>query len=290
MGRGGEHTSTALRVGGAALAGVLLGWLGLAGAGAAAAAASPTNTYSLRASIKPLRSGTPARPRPVSIRLRWAIGTSPPGQRPAEVNRYAITYEGIQANPRRFPSCPESRLAQPDATVYSCPAASRIGSGYLIFELGAPEYTIPPFIPTCSSSVAVFNGGRRGLTLFVYQGHPRPGQPTECTIPGGHAAVHVRVEQTGRGLRELFTLPRSLLHPAPGLEAAVTEGALALAVKQRTLGRGAGGRGTGGQGARRRVGLFESYLCPRFHRRRVAVTFTREDGVSRTAAAFVRCR
>jgi hypothetical protein len=160
-----------------------------------------------------------------------------------------------------------------------------IGSGFLIFELGATGFSNAGYSPTCTSSLALFNGGHHDLTLFVYEGRPGPSQPTECAIPGGHAAIDVKIRRSGRGIREIFSMPPKLLHPARGLDTAVIQGVIRVPAKRRLLRRRIGGRII-----QRPVGLFESFFCPRSHQRRVAITFTREDGGVQTSATFVRCR
>lgn len=269
----------------ATIAGVLLSALALIGAGAASAAGSVTNIYRVTASISPVKSGTSADPRPVSSRLEWDVGTAQGSLRPGEVSRYLISYQGLDENTTLFPRCSASRLSAPNSSPYSCPAKSRIGSGFVIFQLGATGFPSAPYSPGCSSSLALFNAGHHHLTLFVYEGRPLANQPAECTIPGRHVAIKVTLHRSGAGLTEAFSFPEVLLHPAPGLDTAVVQAVLNVPAKQRVL-----RQRIAGQPTTRRVGLFESYFCPASHRRRVAMTFTRQDGTRQSASTFVRCR
>ncbi len=264
-----------------ALPSVIAGSALLLGAGAAAAATPVNNTYVVKATIKPLKSGTRSHPRPISSTLEWDVHSQPPGQRPANVSRYSISYQGIDENTTLFKGCSTSTLSAPNATVNSCPRGSRVGSGYLIFAFGATGFTNASYNPMCASSVAVFNGGYHDLTLFVYEGQPAPGQPTQCSIPNNHVAINVKIRHSRRGLTESFSMPVELLHPAPGFDTAVIQGVIGIPVKQRVV--------TNRSGTRRQVGLFESYVCPPRPGRQVAITFTREDGIAHPQATRVPC-
>lgn len=258
---------------------VVVACLGLlSAAGAAWAARTVTNVYTVKAGVRPVKPGTRQHPRPIASNLEWDVASVPAGERPANVSRYAISWQGIQEHTTLFPSCAPSRLATP---VPNCPRGSKIGSGFLILELGATGFSDSGYNPTCSLSLALFNGGHHDLTLFVYEGRPARGEPAECTIPGGHAAIRVNIRRSGRGIREAFRAPPKLMHPAQGLDTAVIKGVIRVPKKQKLVTRG---------GVRRRVGLFDSFFCPRSHQRQVAMTFTREDGGVATSSTFVSCR
>jgi hypothetical protein len=257
----------------------------LGAAGAASAAASVNNTYTIAASVRPLKSGTLLHPKPISTSLEWSVGTAPPGERPANVSWYAISYRGIDENTTLFVGCRPSRLSKARATVNSCPRGSEIGTGFLIFEIGATGFNSASYIPTCTASLVLFNGGHHDLTLFVYEGHPRPDQPAECSIPGRHVAIDVHILHSRRGISETFRVPTKLLHPAPGLDTTVVHAVIHVRAKTRVVGRRSSARS-----GRRRIGLFESFFCPPSHRRRVSITFKREDGGVQTRTALVRCK
>jgi hypothetical protein len=245
----------------------------LAGVGAGAAAASLLDIYVVTVKISTANSGGRNHPKAIASSIAWDVGSSPPGQRPAVVSHYTIFFQGIREHTTLFRGCGSSTLSMPGATPTSCPRASRIGFGYLIFELGGSGQSNESYGATCSSSLAVFNGGFHDLTLFFYKGKQRPDRPVQCTIPGGHVAVTVNISRSRRGITESFDLPQQLSHPVPGLDAAVIHGF--IQVHART---------------RHRRGLFESVSCPRSHQRQVVMTFTREDGVSSTVSVLVPCR
>jgi hypothetical protein len=263
---------------------VLLSAVALLAVGAVAwGAASVTNVYVVSASVTPVKSGTRHHPKPIASALEWDVSTSPPGQRPATVKRYTISYQGIHENTTLFPACATSTLARANASASSCPRGSRIGSGFLIFELGATGFSNSGYNPTCTSSLALFNGGFHDLTLLIYEGKPAPGQPTECTLPGNHVAINVNLLRTRHGVKESFRMPIELLHPVPGFDTAVIRGVIRMKAKHRVVSR------MGGVRVRRRVGLFQSFFCPASHQRRVAMTFFREDGSNQTTTSLVAC-
>ena len=250
------------------------------GAGAAWAVVPVDNVYVVQAHIAPTKFGTRHHPTPISSSLGWQVSTTPSGNRPANVRSYAIYYEGIDENTTLFVGCGTSTLSTPNATVKSCPKGSEIGSGFLIFMIGASGFDNAAYNGTCTSSLALFNGGYHDLTLFVYPGQPLPGQPAECTLPGGHVAIQVNISHSRRGITETFSMPEELLHPGAGFDTAVIQASLRMTRKERLV---------GGRSARHQVGLFESFFCPPNRQRQVAMVFTREDGVTQIRTTLGHC-
>ncbi len=257
---------------------LLMALVAFAVAGTAYSAVLLTNDYVIKAAISPLRSGTTARPRPVARYLEWDVSTAPPGRRPANDLSYVIATVGLQQRTANFPKCGTSVLSA--AGPGACPRGSLIGTGFAIMELGPTGENMSSYNATCRVEEKLFDGGKNKESLYIFAGSPRPGQPGPCQIPGGHAAVNVRLSSQAGRLNEAFSLPTSLLHPAPGIDATIVREVINIPARSKTLRH---------PGFRRRVALFGSYFCPPNHLRQVTVTFTREDGVGGTATVLMPC-
>ena len=264
---------------------LLLTCVGLLGAaGLAYAAADVTNEYVISAGVKPLKSGSTAHPRTVSRLLQWDVSTAPPGRRPANVRGYQIASVGLQQHTTQFPGCGTSRLTTRGPA--GCRKGSLIGIGYAIIEYGPTGQNNSAYNTTCRAEEDLFNGGNNNESLYIYEGSQRRGQPGPCPILGRHAVININLSQDNARMIETFSEPLSLLHPSPGFDASIIHEALAIPSYSETITIRHGGQVV----SRHHVGLFESFFCPPNHQRQVAITFTREDGVSRTRTALVACK
>src|SRR5947209_3371212 len=149
----------------------IVGALGVAGV----AYAAVNNTYVVNAKITPIKSGTKKSPRPISTTIGWTVGTSPAGQRPAVVKGYRVTVSGVQEHTTLFPGCSTSTLTSKSPS--ACPKRSKIGSGYLINQVGSSKSSSTTGNFTCRAEVSLFNGGNHDLVLYVYKGSQVSAQP-----------------------------------------------------------------------------------------------------------------
>jgi hypothetical protein len=260
---------------------VVLAVFGIAGV----AYAAVTNVYVIGASFKPHKSGTSKHPTPVSIGLGWLVGTEFAGLRPNVVRGYHVFLEGLLENTNFFPGCDTSKLSGRKGNPGKCPRGSEIGRGDLILEIGPTGEREDQYNAECRADVLIFNGGDHNLTLYVYRGRQLAHQPAPCTIPGDHVVINVRLAHSKHGLNWNWSVPLDLLHPAPGIDAAVIYATLSVPSKEKAL-----TRRVKGKSHHTKIGLFETYLCPHNHQRQVAITFTEEDGVGRTGTTLVACK
>lgn len=244
-----------------------------------------TNVYVVHASITPVKSGTLKQPKSIATKLSWTVSTAPPGSRPDVVRGYKFSFEGIRENTIFFPGCGTSKLSGPKAGPRSCPRGSQIGTGFLIVEIGPTGQNNSSYNARCRAELTMFNGGNHNLTLFVYKGKQKFRQPPPCPIPGNHDAINITLVHAKQGLSETFSVPLSLLHPAPGFDAAVIQAM--VKIRKRTLVLKKARRG---RKAHTVIGLFETVYCPPNHQRQVVAVFTGEDGIGRTRTTLVRCK
>jgi hypothetical protein len=247
-------------------------------AGAAYGAATVTNVYTWHARIRPVKSGTKAHPIPAGGHFAFTVTTTPSGQRPNIVKTISIRFQGIRENTNRFAACGTARLMNPGEGPTTCPTKSKIATGYFIAEISKQGDQSPSgIVLTCRVELTIYNGGDHTLTYWVYKGTPPSGQ-TECPLPRNEAFV-AALTKTAKGLVNTFTLPEDLRHPVVAgttYDAAVVKGVANVSiVKKRKHGK--------------TIGLFPSTFCPANHKRQIAITFTQENGGSRTATRLTAC-
>jgi hypothetical protein len=249
--------------------------------GVAYGAVTVTNKYVLKGKITPVKSGTKKHPRPFGAKISYTVSTSPTGYRPNVVEKYALNVQGAKENTNVFPGCSTSRLLDPAQGPNTCPPGSKAGTGFFIAKIG-PSNNQKQVSLTCRAELTLYNGSNHSLTFYVYKGKPISGQPQPCPLasPQGYA-IHVTLKRKGRNLVAKYTVPAALLHPASGLDAAVTSSALNVPVQKQTITK---------KGKKVKVGLFETTFCPKNHQRQIAVTFTQGNGKSRTATRLVACK
>ena len=260
---------------------VLLTALGGLVLASVAIAAVVSNVYVINAAISPTASGTPVHPKPSKVRVTWDVSTAPAGERPANVRSYSISLEGFRESTTFFPGCGTSMLQSQGPN--GCPGHSYIGGGYFIIEAGPPGNNTSIYNGECRVELSIYNGGNHNLSLFVYAGSARPGQPAPCPLPRHNTAINVTLAHTGQGISENFSIPYDLLHIF-GTESAVVHGVLGIPKRSKVIKHRAGRTTTF-----HRIGLLETVACPPNHQRQVAITFNREDGFSDTRTTLVPC-
>ncbi len=251
----------------------------LALAGAAYAATTVTPKYILHAKVTPTKSGTPAHAVPVGSQLGFDVKTAPAGQRPPIVQGYRFYYQGIRANLKYFPVCSTSTLNSTGPS--GCSKGSRIGTGSFTADLGPTTSTA--ISGSCLADMFIYNGGGNTLIFYVFKGT----EPTACPLTSPVTVV-VRLSKAhhGRDLVENFSVPASLRHPLPGVDAAVIKAT--TTVNKVVIVKTTKFHGTK---VSRRIGLFEAIYCPPNHKRNVQATFTPEGQATggRLATTHAAC-
>jgi hypothetical protein len=213
-----------------------------------------------------------------------------PANRGTPVEKYFIGAEGLVTYPEEFPTCSggTNGANNPDlATVKRVCKRARVGGGIIRAYAGAEAdqtqklncvlelnlYNLEPGNYGPRGRVTKKNGG---LGIRV-DGVP-PAPPAlenrykgQCAAPQNEAIIapYKTVKIKGVTSDELqFTVPQSLLHPAPGLETVVqfTESA----VKKRTAMKRV-------KGKNRKVGFYSAVGC-KGNQRSIQVTFISESG------------
>jgi hypothetical protein len=267
---------------------LLLGVLTVLGmAGAAYAAATVTNHYTVHAKITPIKSGTKAHPVPISSHLDWATTATPKGDRPNTDKTIDVRVQGIRENTNDFPACGTARLNDPSEGPTTCPAGSKVGTGFFIAEVSAAGDPSKIIIPSCRAELTIYNGGNHDLSFYGYKGAPVSGQPAPCPLPRNEA-WNGTLTRTPKGLVLTATLPADLRHP-PVAGTTFDSSAIKASFDIPTATTKVKPKGKKRTKAVK-VGLFESISCPANHQRQLAVKFTQENGKSTTVTRLVPCR
>ena len=236
--------------------------LALAGLGAAVALALPTtalaqtqqkNTYSVTASVTPKNKGSTSKPVPATVKFGVKVDEVN-GLQPSAVKRYTIGFGGLKTNGKFFKTCKASQMHGTDKT---CDKKALVGTGTItnyVYADNDPSGRNGGFL--CQKTLHVWNAGHNRAVLFV------GGDPSKCGGVGNLAPIpakFVKHGSTGQALR--FDVPKTVLHPIPGLTVAVRE--VTSSIKTQTVKvRG------------KKRGFFESVS----KRHPVQVTFLTESG------------
>ncbi len=231
------------------------------------------NTYEVSGSVSPNREGSPSRPVPISLQFGYEVGTTD-GTRPTPVQRYAIGFAGGRVNTNPFPKCSFARTNDANGDD-DCPRGSAVGNGFIVNATGPSNN--PSSSPiACNAALTVYNSGNNRAVIYVEGSQTSTDPRTRCDI-NLRAPIPARFVRRGGFTYLEFTVPDSLLHPAPGIDNAVTSVTSTI----RRLTRRVRGR---------TVGFFESTGGCTNNRGRVQVVFTPEEGERSTARSTFRCR
>lgn len=258
----------------------LLGVLGLASA--AYAATTVTNQYLIKASITPKKSGTKAHPTPIGTTLSYTVTTKPTaGERPNVVKSEAVTIQDVQAvNDNAFKACSTSRLLDPTEGPSTCPAGSKIGSGYFVAMIGPSTDQSAKAQTTCRVDDTLYNGGNGKLVYYFYINPANTTPVAECpATPNLPATMVATLKATKAGLEQSFTIPQLVRHP---VLAGLTLDSSAISTSQNLPAATTKVKG-------KKVGLLESIGCPANGQRQVSIKFTLENGQAKTATREVAC-
>ncbi len=235
--------------------------------------------YILHAKVTPGKSGTPAHAVPIGSQLGFDVTTTPPGQRPPVVQGYRFYFQGVRANLKYFPVCPTSTLNSQGPS--GCSKGSQIGTGSFTADVGPTVSTA--ISGTCVADMFIYNGGGNTAMFYVFKGTETNACPLTSPVT---VVVRLSKAHHGRDLVEDFSVPASIRHPAPGLDAAVINATTTVnkvVITKTTK--------VHGRKLRRRIGLFEAIYCPPNHKRNIQAMFTPEGQATggRLATTHVAC-
>jgi hypothetical protein len=245
---------------------------------AAAPAAHAANTYSVsRAQVTPGTAGNPSSPTAVKVLFGLRAGEEDPTKRAAPIKTYMLASEGLVVDPRPFARCSLRQLKRRKGVPRRC-AKAKVGTGVARGAAGLDEDPLLESSTACNLRLAVYNTGA-GLALRLDGQPPVPPSLNSrrfgCPVPV-HTAIKVslsKIQIDGVESSELrFTLPRLLLHPLDGWDAALRVVDVTLDRRRSTRGRalyGAAGC-NGGE-------------------RTVQVGFVDEQGTRATATRTIGC-
>jgi hypothetical protein len=239
----------------------------LAIAATAYAQATQVNKYTVTGGTTPKTSGSKAKPKPIGIDFDFKVDEAS-GNRPAVVEKYAISFSGTKVNKSVAASCSLSVLEQSGPE--KCPPKSLVGSGYIVNNTGATDNPADKSIE-CNAKVTVVNHSGAKGSIYV-AGSPEATDPKErCAIQLA-AAIPATFKNTGSGTTLTFTVPASLKHP----------GAATISNAVRAVESGIKKISKGGKG------FYEATGC-KSGKRTISVKFTTEAGDSQTASKKVNC-
>jgi hypothetical protein len=268
---------------------------------AVAAVAYAANVYTVDGSTSPRGKGTAGKPLPVSLNFDYTVADENPAFRGTPVEKYFIGAEGLVTYPEAFPTCSGGTNGVNNAdldTVKRVCKRARVGGGVIRAYAGAvPDQTQKL---NCVLELNLYNlepgnygprgriGRKNGGLAIRIDGVP-PQPPAlenrykgQCAAPQNEAilAPYKTVRIKGVTSDELqFTVPESLLHPAPGLETVVQF--VESAVRKRTAMKRI-------RGKNRRIGFYSAVGC-KGNQRSIQVTFISESGQRTPVTKNSRC-
>jgi hypothetical protein len=258
---------------------------------AVAAVAYAANEYTVDGKTSPRGKGKPTKPLPVSLAFDYTVKDENPAFRGTPVEKYFIGAEGLVTYPERFSTCSGGTDGANNpalATVKKVCKKARVGGGVIMAYGGATAdqtvklncvlelnlYNLKPGnygdrgkITKKQGGLAIRVDGVQTPADQIPELHPR--HKGKCVLPQNEAilAPYKSVRIKGVKSDELqFTVPQSLLHPAPGNETVVQD--VTSKIKKLTARKRIGGKN-------RRIGFYSSIGC-KGRQRSIQVTFISE--------------
>ena len=191
----------------------------------AAMAQTQHNTYSVTASVTPKKKGSKAKPVPATVKFGVKVDEAN-GLQPSAVKRYTIGFGGLKTNGKYFKTCKASQMHGTDKT---CNTKALVGTGTItnyVYTDNDPSGQNGGFL--CQKTLHVWNAGHNRAVLFV------GGDPAKCGGVGNLAPIpakFVKHGSNGQALR--FDVPKTVLHPIPGLTVAVRD--VTSTIKKQTV-------------------------------------------------------
>jgi len=189
--------------------------IALVGAGLAVALALPTsalaaqqNAYKVHASVTP-KAKTSG---PASVKFGFDVSEAS-GLQPSAVKRYTIGFGGLKVNSKAFKTCSAAQMMGSDS---GCSPKALLGAGKIdnfVYADSDPSGVNGGF--TCAKDIRVWNAGSGKAVLFV------GGDPSKCGGVGNLAPIPAKFVKFGNGQALQFEVPKTVLHPIPGLTVAI---------------------------------------------------------------------
>jgi hypothetical protein len=252
--------------------------------GITAVAYAVTNTYSSTSKVTPSKSGTSAKPAPVSAALTFHVGEVS-NQRPSALKTYSIGLgPGVVPNTAVAPGCSFNQAAGPILPA-ACKGKSVVGGGSVSAYAGLPadaSVKLPCFL-----TVTLINGSKKNHLNIRIDG-VTSGPAGKTCVASQHTSIDAQFVKTGTAAKKgggtlpvwaiKFSVPDSLLHP-PGLVVAVYNNVSNVKKISKKI-----------KGVNH--GYLETIGCPKAPSgKRDAVTkFTAENGQSQTSHATSACK
>ena len=249
--------------------------LGVVAAIAVAGMASAVNTYVITiGKATPDKPGSVAKPSPAKVDFGYSVGDSE-GLRPSVINQYYIASEGIKYFPQAVPKCTFAQADESPCYSTKCKKAV-VGTGTIANAFGAStDRTAKAPCDVKLTLINISNGKgvtkkRGGIAIRIDTG------PPDCPleIHGSLPAPIFDVKLDGVPSSEYrFTVPDSLVHPAPGVDNSVINVVSHIPRKLHAIKI---------KGKKRNVS-FASSVGRKGKKRTLRVTFVSEDGHKSTA-------
>ena len=192
--------------------------------GITAVAYAVTNTYSATSSITPSKSGTAAKPTPVSASLTFHVGEVS-NQRPSALKTYSIGLgPGVVPNTNAAPGCSFNAAAGP-ILPSACKGKAIVGGGSVSALAGTPSD--PTVKLGCYLTVTLVNSTKKNHLNIRIDG-VTTGPAGKTCVASQHTSIDASYVKTGTAAKKgggtlpvwaiRFSVPNALLHP-PGLGA-----------------------------------------------------------------------
>jgi hypothetical protein len=256
---------------------------------AVAGVAYAANTYTSTSKITPSKSGTSAKPAPVSAALTFKVGETT-GLRPSPLKTYSIGLgAGVIPNTNVAKGCTS---AQANAQVLPALCLKKASAGGANIGGGSVTALAGPTTDRsakldCFLNVALVNSTKKNHMWIRVDGVTN-GPAGKTCVTAQHSSIDSTFTKTGTAPRKgggtlpiyaiKFTVPPALLHPLPGFDVAVVGNVSNVSKVSKRIGRVT-------------HGYLESIGCPKSPsgKRTSETTFTSEAGQTLKSTATSAC-
>ncbi|HZE05046.1 MAG TPA: hypothetical protein VE127_07475 [Solirubrobacteraceae bacterium] len=192
----------------------------LVGAVSAYAATGGLNAYTAKIKFSPNKAGKGKAPAAIAFTEHYkADGTN--GNRTAPLTGIKTKVYGIHVNPKGFPTCSQSKIANAHSDA-GCPKGALVATGAITAILGPvadPSTSDPNQIP-CNPILHAWNGGGGKLVFFFVDKAPNH---TCGPIQTGAVPPFVGTAKTvGKNLVQNTPIPSYVSFPITGVEGSLT--------------------------------------------------------------------
>jgi hypothetical protein len=263
--------------------------LALLGVFAVAGIAYASNTYTSTSKITPSKSGTSAKPAPVSASLTFTVGETT-GVRPSPLKTYGIGLgAGVVPNTNVAKGCTKAQANSQVLPAICLKKATKGGAnvgGGSVQAFAGPTNTPATKLP-CFLTVTLVNSTVKNHMWIRVDG-VTTGPAGKTCVTAQHSSIDSTFTKTGTAAKKgggklpvyaiKFTVPPALLHPIPGFDVAVVGNVSNVLKVSKRIGRVT-------------HGYLETTGCPASPRgkRSAVTTFTSEAGQTLNSTASSAC-